>query len=120
MHRQFQDVGITSYLQSLWLRAYDGEVFVSDLTGEPSGRLRSMEFFNALQNYRRKVRHYRLHPIYAAEWARIDRVKLSRLSSTCFALVKIDNQKYLEKCERREVERSPLVRFKFPTSITYI
>ena len=113
-----QDVGLTCYLQSLWLRAYNGETFISDFTGEPNARIRSMAFYNALANYRKKVRKHKLNELYAREWARIDRVKLKRLSNTCFTLIKIEDYKYLKKTEARETSWG--YKFNFPSSITYL
>ena len=87
---KYQAYALTVNLKSLWEKAFFGEVIVINFEGKENASFECLNFWQALCNYRRKVRKYKLNPLYKDEWSRIERTKITRLSLTCFMIVKKD------------------------------
>ena len=116
---KYQAYSLTVNLKSLWEKAFSGEVIVINFDGKENASFECLNFWQALCNYRRKVRKYKLNPLYKDEWSRIERTKITRLSLTCFMIVKKDLK--LFRCYRDMfLKRLPWNSFDFPISVTYL
>lgn len=109
-----QEIGLTLYLQNVWLEAYT-KPFIVNYLGESEAEIRIDAFYNALANYRKKVRLYRLNPLYKEEWGRIERCKLVRLSKTSFTLKRKNEIQFKRKC-KSDIKKLPNNKFNLPIS----
>jgi hypothetical protein len=109
-----QEIGLTLYLQKVWLDAYNNP-FTVDYLGEPEAKIRIDAFYNALANYRKKIRLHRVNPLYKEEWGRIERCKLVRLSKTSFILKRKNVIQFEQKC-KADNKKLPYNKFNLPIS----
>lgn len=117
---KYQAYTLTVELKDLWERAFNKEVIIVDFTDKPEAILQCQVFWTALCNYRRKVRNYKLNPLYKDEWSRIERATLRRINLTSFCLYR--KGKYsLDKKRANYESRLPWNDLEFPNSVvTYL
>ena len=115
----YQDIGLTLYLQDLWLKAFEGDILVIDYTGQPDAAARIHTFYIALCNYRRKVRKLKLNPLYKDEWARIERCRLFHINKTSFALGR-KNKFNFSKRRTNQQKKLPWNSLELPKSVIYL
>ena len=115
----YQNIGLTLYLQEIWLKAYEGEILLVDYTDQPDAEFRATTFRVALCNYRKKVRKLKLNPLYKEEWSRIERCKLFVLSRTSFVISK-KNDNCFRRYRLMTAKKLPFNCLELPKSITYL